>query len=452
MNKVKNKSDEEYYYWELPEEREDSPKIPLAVKTGLFIFLGMGFSCFKGPENISPFAVSFLSAVPYSFSLPAFIGSILGYLVTVNGSEVLKYIGATLIICLFRLIMHKRLSEKEHSFIGSVVTFCSVFLSGLIFLWFEEVSLLPFLILISESVIGLFASLIFIKAFNLPFYKGSSAIFTGKDFFALTVSVGITLMCLCSINIQQLSPGRIFTLVLLMFLCLFKGVGVSTAAGALTGAFLTFSPGGEKLFPAFVIASLVGGFLCEAGQTILSLAFTGAFFILSLFCCDLGEGWLSLIEPVIACSVFLLIPKLDSLLSNLNKITSNPSISSSLNNMEIITEDLKITTSKINRMLNNDISPLLTKTNNICQNLETTTSKFNNIDFVSLENNINTTMANVNSFTNRLNNENSSLGLLLNDASVYNNLDSTFRNASLLLEDLRMNPKRYVHFSIFGRK
>jgi phospholipid/cholesterol/gamma-HCH transport system substrate-binding protein len=120
--------------------------------------------------------------------------------------------------------------------------------------------------------------------------------------------------------------------------------------------------------------------------------------------------------------------------------------------MEIITEDLKITTSKINRMLNNDISPLLTKTNNICQNLETTTSKFNNIDFVSLENNINTTMANVNSFTNRLNNENSSLGLLLNDASVYNNLDSTFRNASLLLEDLRMNPKRYVHFSIFGRK
>ena len=146
------------------------------------------------------------------------------------------------------------------------------------------------------------------------------------------------------------------------------------------------------------------------------------------------------------------IPKLDSLLTNLNKITSNPSINSSLQNMEIITEDLKATTGKINRMLSNDIFPILTKTNNICQNLETTTSKFNNIDFVSLENNINTTMANVNSFTNRLNNENSSLGLLLNDASVYNNLDSTFINASLLLKDLRTNPKRYVHFSIFGRK
>lgn len=146
------------------------------------------------------------------------------------------------------------------------------------------------------------------------------------------------------------------------------------------------------------------------------------------------------------------IPKLDSLLTNLNKITSNPSINSSLQNMEIITEDLKVTTGKINRMLSNDISPILTKTNNICQNLETTTSKLNNIDFVSLENNINTTMENVNSFTNRLNNENSSLGLLLNDASVYNNLDSTFINASLLLKDLRTNPKRYVHFSIFGRK
>lgn len=365
MNKVKNKSDEKYYYWELPEEREDSPKIPLAVKTGLFIFLGMGFSCFKGPENISPFAVSFLSAVPYSFSLPAFIGSILGYLVTVNGSEVLKYIGATLIICLFRLIMHKRLSEKEHSFIGSVVTFCSVFLSGLIFLWFEEVSLLPFLILISESVIGLFASLIFIKAFNLPFYKGSTAIFTGKDYFALTVSVGITLMCLCSINIQQLSPGRIFTLVLLMFLCLFKGVGVSTAAGALTGAFLTFSPGGEKLFPAFVIASLVGGFLCEAGQTILSLAFTGAFFILSLFCCDLSEGWLSLIEPVIACSVFLLIPadKISLLEDYLNKFLSHRrnsddfALTETLKTASVNMESVAVIVDDVSRKLDKIINP-----------------------------------------------------------------------------------------------
>lgn len=146
------------------------------------------------------------------------------------------------------------------------------------------------------------------------------------------------------------------------------------------------------------------------------------------------------------------IPKLDSLLVNLNQITSNPAINNSIENMEFITSDLKIATCKINYMLNNDMPKILDKTNNICQNIESTTSELNRIDFVNLENNINNTLTNVNKFTNRLNNENSSLGLLLNDESVYNNIDSTFKNASLLLEDLRTNPKRYVHFSIFGRK
>jgi phospholipid/cholesterol/gamma-HCH transport system substrate-binding protein len=44
-----------------------------------------------------------------------------------------------------------------------------------------------------------------------------------------------------------------------------------------------------------------------------------------------------------------------------------------------------------------------------------------------------------------------SAGKLLQDESLYNSLDSTSRSLDLLLKDLRANPKRYVHFSIFGR-
>ena len=62
------------------------------------------------------------------------------------------------------------------------------------------------------------------------------------------------------------------------------------------------------------------------------------------------------------------------------------------------------------------------------------------------------TIDELNVFTNRLNNENSTLGRLMNDASVYNHMDSVMVNVSLLLEDLRNHPKRYVHFSVFGKK
>ena len=65
---------------------------------------------------------------------------------------------------------------------------------------------------------------------------------------------------------------------------------------------------------------------------------------------------------------------------------------------------------------------------------------------------VNQTLANVNAFTAKLNSDKGTLGLLLNDPSLYRNLNATMSSADSLLIDLRQHPKRYVHFSLFGRK
>ena len=54
--------------------------------------------------------------------------------------------------------------------------------------------------------------------------------------------------------------------------------------------------------------------------------------------------------------------------------------------------------------------------------------------------------------TDKFNRTDNTLGLLLNDSTLYNNLNRTTYNAASLLEDLKSHPKRYVHFSLFGRK
>ena len=59
---------------------------------------------------------------------------------------------------------------------------------------------------------------------------------------------------------------------------------------------------------------------------------------------------------------------------------------------------------------------------------------------------------NVQMLTQSLNSKEGSMGLLIRDPSLYNNLNSTMRSADSLLVDLRKSPKRYVHFSIFGNK
>lgn len=65
---------------------------------------------------------------------------------------------------------------------------------------------------------------------------------------------------------------------------------------------------------------------------------------------------------------------------------------------------------------------------------------------------VDATLENVRQMTDKLNSNEGTLGLLMRDPSLYNNLNSTVKSADSLMIDLRQHPKRYVHFSVFGRK
>jgi len=148
-----------------------------------------------------------------------------------------------------------------------------------------------------------------------------------------------------------------------------------------------------------------------------------------------------------------LIPKLDSILAGVNTLANDPALAQSLHNLEYITNNLKTTTDNVNVLLGKDMPKLMTKANNICTNLESTTNKINQIDLIGLANSAQGSLNNMNSITTKLNSslqsKDNSLGMLMNDNSLVVHLDSTIINASKLLEDLKENPKRYVHFSIW---
>ena len=76
-----------------------------------------------------------------------------------------------------------------------------------------------------------------------------------------------------------------------------------------------------------------------------------------------------------------------------------------------------------------------------------------------VESNLNETISNldksiegINKAVEELNSDSSSLGLLIRNDEFYNNLNSSVNDLNELLIDLKNNPKRYVHFSVFGRK
>ena len=53
--------------------------------------------------------------------------------------------------------------------------------------------------------------------------------------------------------------------------------------------------------------------------------------------------------------------------------------------------------------------------------------------------------------SNKLNNGEGTAAKLINDDAVYNNLDRATKQLEQLLQDIKLNPKRYVHFSVFGK-
>ena len=98
-------------------------------------------------------------------------------------------------------------------------------------------------------------------------------------------------------------------------------------------------------------------------------------------------------------------------------------------------------------------APQLTgKLNTIADNFITISDNLKGIDYASTFNKIDSTLYNVQMLTEKLNRKDNSIGLLFNDPTFYQNLSATTANAATLLEDLKAHPKRYVHFSLFGKK
>ena len=147
-----------------------------------------------------------------------------------------------------------------------------------------------------------------------------------------------------------------------------------------------------------------------------------------------------------------MLPKLDSILCSINNLLADPALAATLHNVEGLTANLNATSQQLNRMMSHDMPALTSKLNRIGDNMVTITDNLKSIDYAAAMNKVDATLANVKQLTDQLNSRDNTIGLLLNDPTLYNNLNATTANAASLLQDLQAHPKRYVHFSLFGKK
>lgn len=147
-----------------------------------------------------------------------------------------------------------------------------------------------------------------------------------------------------------------------------------------------------------------------------------------------------------------LLPKVDSILVSLNNVLSNPALNNSVNNIEQLTIQMNRTTALLNNILSEDIPQATGKLIEIEDDLLQVSSQLSEVDYTKLMNSLEASISNIQQITASLNNGEGTAGMLLKDSTLYTRLNETCEAATMLLEDLRENPKKYVHFSVFGRK
>jgi phospholipid/cholesterol/gamma-HCH transport system substrate-binding protein len=147
-----------------------------------------------------------------------------------------------------------------------------------------------------------------------------------------------------------------------------------------------------------------------------------------------------------------ILPRLDTILQGIQFLVKHPALTQSLEQISATTANLEKSTAQLNLLLTNDIPPIMANLKQASSDFTVVSSQFKQMDLNATMSKVDKTIQNLNQMTTQLQSKNNSLGLLLNDRSLYDRLDTTFLNASDLLLDLRLNPKRYVHFSVFGKK
>lgn len=176
----------------------------------------------------------------------------------------------------------------------------------------------------------------------------------------------------------------------------------------------------------------------------------------------LHEGAVEKVEALMP-TIMDMLPKLDSIVTNIARLSADPALAQTLRNTAEITNNLRRTSAKLDAMVGRDLPQMMQHLNNTSRNVERLSNNLAAINLQETMNEVNASLAevrqfsaNINAMTNdlnsKLNSRDNTFGLLLNDRKLYDNLNHTVSSADSLLINVKAHPKRYVHFSIFGKK
>ncbi len=159
---------------------------------------------------------------------------------------------------------------------------------------------------------------------------------------------------------------------------------------------------------------------------------------------DTEKGLMASMADIVP-SIQSTINHADSLILSVNNLINSSEIQRSLNNFESITTELHKTSRGLTKMIDEQFPPIINNVNAICTDLKSVTEQLSTVQYNDIIESLDSTLVNLEEFTNRINSPDGTLGLLLNDKALYNNIDATVNSVNSLLIDFKDDPRRYLY-------
>jgi len=148
----------------------------------------------------------------------------------------------------------------------------------------------------------------------------------------------------------------------------------------------------------------------------------------------------------------------DQLLTNVNSVfdaETKTNIKSSIAQLKQTITSFETTSNALNGLLEDNKSSITSTLNNfsgISEDLSEVSTSLADANLKETINGLQSTITNFDALLSDIEQGEGSVGKLMKDEGLYNNLEGALGQLEALLEDMKLNPKRYVHFSLFGKK
>jgi phospholipid/cholesterol/gamma-HCH transport system substrate-binding protein len=166
----------------------------------------------------------------------------------------------------------------------------------------------------------------------------------------------------------------------------------------------------------------------------------------------MGIGLMAQISGDLVPKIESISTQADSLIRSVRVLVENKNLNKSMASIERTTADLAVSSSQLKKLMNNDVPRILNNVDVMTTDFRQISGNLKKIDYQATFASIDHTIANLNLISEKMNSSEGTIGMLLNNKDLYINLSNTASSADKLLIDLQKNPKRYVHFSLFGSK